>query len=550
MLKYSNSDSQFCSGDSFDLNKCNTTLKNKIIKNTEFLQHLRCLFMTFKEYTANEHINNNIYCRVFKINEEKVYETIKAELIRVKNTMLRPDTLTGIPLPIYAMMAKVLVNQNNENIFKGDYEVILYIPNLYNYNIDDPTKPQDGSTAYTLFPSLDAFSKQNRWMELMTSKYSKYLDIITRGSTKDNEKEIIKKNYFRNDLTNICNNMGCVSPIQETFPIPTYNEDDNKLNDDVQNNSPYFPKSCLQTPNYSKHMMKFNDEDLKKYRGSGGNVLSPDFDIKIYCSPDNIDKYKENLGDNYDKSFDKYLCEDIIGDGEGKCNANPSDKKEIICTDANEKDDKDKYIQTQHPLLEFVKRTLSKFYKNNIEAGTKDENYSGKYNNNILKELSFRNSKYPGPKNIQEVIFSMFRIDETKFSEDLFCTLPWGDMLLKQDYVINEEDMLEIDRVSFKSFNNDFEMKFDSDGYLYLYKNSRRMSLIPYQSGSLKCFTRRVLKFENMVLNIYGYDDQNNYDLRGYVKIVVKNMYITPASIILSNRNGNFEIYDLGINKR
>jgi hypothetical protein len=344
--------------------------------------------------------------------------------------------------------------------------------------------------------------------------------------------------------------MGCVSPIHETFPIPTYNEDDNKLNDDVQNNSPYFPKSCLQTPYYSKHMMKFNDEDLKQYRGSGGNVLSPDFDITAYCSAEKIEIYKEGLGDKYEKSFDKYLCEDIIGDGEGKCNANPSDKKEIICISANEKDDKDKYIQTQHPLLEFVKQQLSDFYKNNIEAGTKDENYSGKYNNNILKELSFRNSKYPGPKNIQEVIFSMFRIDETKFSEDLFCTLPWGDMLLKQDYVINEEDMLEIDRVSFKSFNNDFEMKFDSDGYLYLYKNSRRMSLIPYQSGSLKCFTRRVLKFENMVLNIYGYDDQNNYDLRGYVKIVVKNMYITPASIILSNRNGNFEIYDLGINKR
>jgi len=547
MLKYGNSDSQFCSGDSYDLNKCNITLKNIILQNTEFLQHSRCLFMTYKEYTEKEHINNNIYCRVFRINETKIYETIKAELIRVKNTMLRPDTLTGIPLPIYAMMAKVLINENNENIFKGDYEVILYIPNLFNY--DDPTKPQDGSTAYTLFPSLDAFSKQNRWMELMTSKYSKYLEIITRGSTKDNEKEIIKKNYFRNDLTNICNNMGCVSPIQETFSIPTYNEDDNKLNDDVQNNSPYFPKSCLQTPYYGNHMMKFKEDDLKQYRGSGGNVLSPDFDITAYCSAEKIETYKEGLGDKYDKSFDKYLCEDI-GDGKGKCNADPSDKTKIICTDANEKDDEGKYIQTQYPLLEFVKKQLSTFYKKNIEAGTKDENYSGKYNNNILKELSFRNSKYPGPDALQEVIFSMFEIDETKFSEDLFCTLPWGDMLLKQDYVINEEDTLEIDRVSFKSFNKEFEIKFDSEGYLYLYKNNNRMTRIPHQSGSLKCFKRRVLKFENMVLNIYGYDDQNNYDLRGFVKIIIKNMYITPASLILSNINGNFEIYDLGINKR
>ena len=550
MLKYSNSDSQFCSGEGYDLNKCNTTLKNIILKNSVFLKWERCLFMTFKEYTENEHINNNIYSRVFKVSEDKVYDTINYELKRIKNTMLRPDTLTGIPLPIYAMLAKVLVNENNENIFKGDYEVILYIPNLFNYN--DPTnltKPQDGSTEYTLFPSLDAFSKQNRWMELMTSKYSKYLDIITRGSTKDNEKAIIMKNHFRNDLTNTCLNMGCVSTIKEAFPIPTYNDDDNKLSDDVQNNSPYFPKSCLQTPYYDKHMMKFKEEDLKKYRGSGGNVLSPDFDITTYCSPANIEIYKESLGDNFDKSFDKYLCEDI-GDGKGKCNADPSDKTKIICTDANEKDDKGEYVKIQYPLLEFVKKKLSDFYKKNIEAGTKDENYSGKYNNNILKELSFRNSKYPGPNALQEVIFSMFRIDETKFSEDLFCRLPWGDMLLKQDYVINEEDTLEIDRVSFKSFNNEFEVKFDRDGFLYLYKNSNRMSRLQNLSGNLKCFSRRVLKFENMVLNIYGYDDQDNYDLRGFVKINIKDMYISPASIILSNINGNFEIYDLGINKR
>jgi hypothetical protein len=544
MLKYITHED--CSGEDFDetkMKRCNASLYNKIIQNTEFLKWERCLFMTFKEYTENEHINNNIYCRVFKVREDNnnIYNTINDELIRIKNTMLRPDTLTGIPLPIYAMMAKVLVNENNENIFKGDYELILYIPNLFNYD--------EKGAEYTLFPSLDAFSKQNRWMELMTSKYSKYLEIITRGSTKDKEKEIIKKNYFRNDLTNICLNFGCVSTTKEAFPIPTYNDDDNKLNDDVQNNSPYFPKSCLQTPYYGNHMMKFKEDDLKQYRGSGGNVLSPDFDITAYCSAENIEIYKEGLGDKYDKSFDKYLCEDI-GDGKGKCNADPSDKTKIICTDANEKDGEGKYIQTQYPLLEFVKKKLSDFYKKNIEAGTKDENYSGKYNNNILKELSFRNSKYPGPAALQEVIFSMFRIDETKFSEDLFCTLPWGDMLLKQDYVINEEDTLEIDRVSFKSFNKEFEIKFDSEGYLYLYKNNNRMTRIPHQSGSLKCFKRRVLKFENMVLNIYGYDDQNNYDLRGFVKIIIKNMYITPASLILSNINGNFEIYDLGCNKR
>lgn len=534
MLKYINN--KDCSGEDIDLKKCNLSLYNKIIKNSDFLKWERCLFMTFKEYTENEHINNNIYCRVFKVSEDKVYDTINDELKRIKNTMLRPDTLTGIPLPIYAMMAKVLVNENNENIFKGDYEVILYIPNLFNYN--DPTnltKPQDGSTEYTLFPSLDAFSKQNRWMELMTSKYSKYLDIITRGTTKDKEKAIIRKNYFRNDLTNICLNMGCVSPIKEDILLPAYDVKEDKIA--VKDSSPYFPNSCLQNPYYSKHMMKFDGMDLKQYRGSGGNVLKSDFDITEYCSAENIEIYKEGLGDKYDKSFDKFLCEDI-GNGEGKCSVVPSDKTKIDCPEI-------KNIN----LSEYVKVQLSTFYKNNIDIGKKDIDYSASYNNNILKELSFRNSKYPGPNALQEVIFSMFRIDETKFSEDLFCRLPWGDMLLSQEYVINEEDTLEIDRVSFKSFNNEFEVKFDRDGFLYLYKNSNRMTRLQNLSGSLKCFKRRVLKFENMVLNIYGYDDQDNYDLRGYLKLNIKDMYISPASIILSN-SGEIVIYDLGINKR
>ena len=294
-------------------------------------------------------------------------------------------------------------------------------------------------------------------------------------------------------------------------------------------------------------MMDFKEKGLKQYRGTS-NILSADLDITTYCSQLNIEIYKKGLGDKYDKSIDKFLC-DKIGNEKGKCSADPSNPKKIICTDANEKDEAGKYVKRTLDLLDFVKVQLSEFNTKYIEAGTDDENYSILYNNNILKELSFRNSKYPGPAALQEVIFSMFRIDETKFSEDLFCRLPWGDMLLSQEYVINEEDMLEIDRVSFKSFNNEFEVKFDRDGFLYLYKNKNRMSRLQNLSGSLKCFKRRVLKFENMVLNIYGYDDQDNYDLRGYLKLNIKDMYISPASIILSN-SGEIVIYDLGINKR
>jgi len=91
-------------------------------------------------------------------------------------------------------------------------------------------------------------------------------------------------------------------------------------------------------------------------------------------------------------------------------------------------------------------------------------------------------------------------------------------------------------------------MKFNSDGFLYIYKGGQIYSKVPKQSMSFSCFNKRVIKFESMNLNIYGYDAHDNYDLRGFVSIPMKSMFVSPASLILSN-DGNLMIYDLGINK-
>jgi hypothetical protein len=109
---------------------------------------------------------------------------------------------------------------------------------------------------------------------------------------------------------------------------------------------------------------------------------------------------------------------------------------------------------------------------------------------------------------------------------------------------------MEIDRVSFKSFNNVFEMKFNTDGYLYIYENNKRKFQVPNQSKNLSCFKKRILRFENMLLNIYGYDEHNNYDLRGSVSLTNKDMYVSPASLILSVDNGELLLYDLGLNNK
>ena len=67
-------------------------------------------------------------------------------------------------------------------------QVVLFsIPNLFDFNGE--------GKEYTLFPSLDAFSKQNRWMELITSQTSKFLDVIEIGSLKEKDDKVRKKNF-------------------------------------------------------------------------------------------------------------------------------------------------------------------------------------------------------------------------------------------------------------------------------------------------------------------------------------------------------------------
>ena len=567
MLKYKNANNKECENKDpakFDLEKCNDSLYNTIlgnikpapvqivnlknvrnVKNTiapvpqqiannaDFLYEKRCIFMTFKEYNKDKvHINNKMYCHVFpSINEVNIKKTIKDKLEDIKNTKLRPATLTKIPLPIYVMLAKRLENVDNENVFMGNYEVVLYIPNLYNYKNDN--------TLYTFFPSLDAFSKQNKWMELMTSKSSKYLDIVEISKVGDSEDTIKKNNYFRKDLLNSCLNSGCVAAEQDRARIPVHFDKEVDRLVAVQSNSPYIPSACLQTPYYNSQMMNLSETEEKRFRGTS-NVLIDNFDIVGYCSDEKIKIYEEEKKKIDKETFDVYLCTNIK-----KCEPYDNKKKtkydnseeETLCKDTTNK--------------ERIGNLMNLFLKDNIKPGTKEGEYSKDYNDNILKEMAFRKSKYPGfGDDIQEIVFRMFAINEKVFSENWFCHMPWGEGLLKQDYVINEQETFEIDRVSFKSFNDVFEMKFYGDGYLYIYENNKRKFQVPNQSKNLSCFKKRILRFENMLLNIYGYDEHNNYDLRGSVSLTNKDMYVSPASLILSSDNGELLLYDLGLNNK
>jgi hypothetical protein len=359
-------------------------------------------------------------------------------------------------------------------------------------------------------------------MELMTSKKSKYLDIVEISKEGDSEDTKKKNNYFMKDLLNSCYNSGCVAAEQDRARIPVHFDKEVDRLVAVQSNSPYIPSACLQTPYYNDQMMNLSETEEKRFRGTS-NVLIDKFDIVGYCSDEKMKIYEEEKKKIDKETFDVYLCTNIK-----KCEPYDNKKKtkydnseeETLCKDTTNK--------------ERIGNLMNLFLKDNIKPGTKEGEYSKDYNDNILKEMAF----------------SMFAINEKVFSENWFCHMPWGEGLLKQDYVINEQETFEIDRVSFKSFNDVFEMKFYGDGYLYIYENNKRKFQVPNQSKNLSCFKKRILRFENMLLNIYGYDEHNNYDLRGSVSLTNKDMYVSPASLILSSDNGELLLYDLGLNNK
>ena len=202
------------------------------------------------------------------------------------------------------------------------------------------------------------------------------------------------------------------------------------------------------------------------------------------------------------------------------------------------------------------------------KAGEKPFEFSKDFNNNILKDFARRNNKYPG---IPEMTFRLYKLDQNNNEfKSLFHYMPWGDMLLTQEYVLNEGEIIRMDdnvvnkdtlnvsinQLAFKSFNNKFEIKFNNNGILTVYDNDKddndkdkEGALNGAQSINMSPFKNRVLKCELNNIHIYGEDDHEQNDNRGTVQLTIKDSKARiPSSIIVDPRNGSLVIYDLGFN--
>lgn len=508
------------------LKKCNDSLNPVTYEKSEFIKFQRCINMTFDEYVNKEHINENIYYAEFETTIDKIKSTIKERfdsLVKSGN-FYTVNGVKKIPSPAYTMIAKKIENDNSENIlskitdkgildelrgtsdksaqetslkkftFKGKYKVILYIPNLM--------KTKDG---YSYFPSLEACSNQNRWMELMVSRYSYHLRILNNIELNNSIVGSRENNLFLNEVNNTCNNMGCVSEVGEDLNeiIPPYSTDKDQMRANAISKAPYYPTKCLQTQNYKDNM---------------------------------FDEIQTRNRDKYIKKAINYI-NNTVEEEKKEGETDPQDAE-----DKEEEDvDDDRNIVTNSKNAFFKAR--NDVYKNKGK----------KYNRYMLKDLAKRKDVvYPG---VPELTFRMYRINEIDNDfKNFFHYMPWGDILLKQEYVLNDGEILNMDYITkpFKTFDGKYYMNFDSAGILSLFdsNNAKIRTMAGAENINMSGIKNRIIEYSIGVLNFSGKDDKDNIiGLKSMVVNIKDSKKKGPVSIILDPKNlGEFIVYDMCFN--
>ncbi len=469
--------------------------------------------MNMRQFNNKEHINKNMCCVEFTESVHNIENGILAKLNEIKQKIQVKKYNNGsIPLPIYVSLAKIVerdkdfllydkfIKDGNDYsktfqekyTFQGKMNIIIYVPNLMN-NITD----------YTYYPSLEAYTNQNKWMELMTHPSSYFLKAINNTKNKKNKQY---SNLVKKLADDICDESGCIADSKEDMSYILYK-------------SFFLPTKCLQNNKYEYN----NNMKVELYN--------------IYHNKKNRDNGDYELQSDYDDNLNEFIGEDE-DDSESNLEGN-------IKIDEEE-------------LKEMKVEALSIALRDNYLK------YVGKkYNKNIIEDLVVRYRKpFPG---IPEITLQMYKLDPTSsiFKDKInFHYMPWGDKLINNQYVLNEnktfhfedivyndklKDKTEIKLIKFKSLNDKYFMKFNDDGKLSVYeeKNTR----VKYDIGFLSDIVMKNEKNKHVNYDssgvLYFHSDSKNENMA--TNINYKNQNPNPCSIILDENNpGKLLIYGLG----
>jgi hypothetical protein len=245
-------------------------------------------------------------------------------------------------------------------------------------------------------------------------------------------KEGDNKNFrYGDDLMYLCNDGGCLSEEEgEDFNtlLPSLSANDSDNDNSAFKMSPFLPTKCLaQTIRYK----------------CGVLGLEHNKPLEEIMKSKDIIKYLTD-------SLKKYITNE-------ECTLHKTDRNKNYC-----KEKADPKIKVQQTPVDIINYTFSYQLRTQYESDINTEkdkknHYSKDYSLNIIKELMFLKSKYPG---IQEIVFPLYIYTS---QNNLTIDPPWGPMFLTNDQVFSAGENIMKPKYS---FNNKYYLKMNEKGHI------------------------------------------------------------------------------------
>jgi len=479
----------------------NNLKKILLAQTSKFLSEQRCITMTMTQFKDKEHINKNMCCVEFTEIIHDIEKKIVEKLEEIKSKIQVPFN-NAIPLPIYVAIAKVIEKDANyllydkfikdgtdysktfqeKYTFQGKMNIIIYVPNLMNNIID-----------YTYYPSLDVYTYQNKWMELITHPDSYFLRTI------DN---INKKNVlFKKISDSICDDFGCIADAKEDIANMLYK-------------TFFLPTKCLQDKNYKKNM-KVNLSDI--------------FDNKQF------DKKDKDLKQKYEEIYKEAI----------KIENNERENEE-----QDENEDRDiKILSLSEALRDKYFKSTNKKYNKKITDDLQ-KRYMSSFPG--IPEINYKMFKL---KPDSEIFTNKINFHYMPWGDKLInnqYVLNEGNTFYFDDVKYISKNEVQNKIIKFKSLNNKHFMKFNEEGKLYIYDNNsdEKITNVNFLSNiEIINSTNKHINFDASGI-LYFYSKEGEEPLSKTINLPNKAVSLNPYSIILDENNpGKLLIYGMGFNK-
>jgi len=539
------------------------------------LKHVRCIFFTQENYNANYHIPKSTLTRQFYSTIENLETDIEINISDVANNVnsivpgakiLKPiyvafartlehtgsifddptfetsdDKMINMDMPdntyklaIKTYMERYLTKMNSEelnkryktlpmnfyNFVNNKIKVILYFPFMtadYKYvsNFKDIINSSLFfiktilDTRFNGLPAVNTFNEDKIRKELKKSNFlsQEIIDYAINEMKKGDNKNF----RYKDDLMYLCNDGGCLSETEgEDFNtlLPSLSANDSDNDNSAFKMSPFLPTKCLaQTIRYKCGIL-----------GLDGNK-----------SLDEIMKSKEII-EYLTSSLKKYITNE-------ECTLNKTERNREYC-----QKNADKKLKMQQTPVDIINYTFSyqlrTRYDSDLNKGDGVNHYSKDYSINIIKELMFLRSKYPG---IQEIVFPLYIYSS---NNNMTIDPPWGPMFLTNDQVFTFGENITKPKYS---FNNKYYLKMNEKGHITV--NYAENNQIFYYLNTIEYPKPLTMSFGSSIVIVYispktGY--QENIVVTKDINLIIKDEKHREPFDFYINDEGKIRVFANG----